>query len=92
MHKWNLKPSNKLVTLNGRVLPLQEIASNTNKYYPEKGNWTKGVQQNPMYTSVKVTSWVVISPKTLEQHLQKFLLNLKRVSDNMSFFLPRPQM
>jgi hypothetical protein len=93
LKNWNLEPGKNLVNINGRVLPPQKIACNTHQFSAgDRGDWSNALRNAPMYTSASIKRWAIVAPQNVMADVQKFLGSLKRVSDAMSFFLPRPDM
>ncbi|XP_025413439.1 piwi-like protein Siwi isoform X2 [Sipha flava] len=91
LKNWNLEPGKNLVNINGRVLPPQKIACNTHQFSAgDRGDWSNALRNAPMYTSASIKRWAIVAPQNVMADVQKFLGSLKRVSDAMSFFLPRP--
>ncbi|XP_050437858.1 piwi-like protein Siwi [Adelges cooleyi] len=91
--KWNLKLSNNLVEVTGRVLNFEPIYSNSKNYSGgEEADWTKHLRMLPMYMCAVVKCWVVVAPVQNIQEVNNFVKSLERAAKQMYFTLPQPVM
>jgi len=83
----------KLIDVPGRVLPFESIGSNNSQYNggPE-ADWSRNMKNLPMFTSVKMNRWVIITPTIVAQEINTFVAVLQKVGNGMSFSLPNPKM
>jgi len=90
---WNLTLGTKLINVPGRVLPFESISSNNSQYNggPEAG-WSQHTSSLPMYTSVVMNFWVIITPIIVAQEINAFVAALQKVGNKMSFSLSNPEM
>lgn len=90
---WNLSLGKNLINVTGRVLPKEPIFSNRTQYDSgPDADWTKHVRSLPMFISAVMGRWVIVAPQSNVNDVQTFAYTLKKVSDGMSFPLPRPEM
>lgn len=93
MKRWNLTLSNKLVDVPGRILPLEQIKSNSKPYDGGfEADWTRHLRALPMFTCATMKSWVILTPQDCARDVQAFAQSLFKAAQGMSFVLPQPIM
>jgi len=85
--------SNKLITVNARVLPEEILCGDKHKYPSGKNaNWTSNLHNSPMFISAKISCWVLITPRGCSSYIGKFTNTLLDVAKRLGFTLQRPTM
>lgn len=93
LNRWNLTLSNRLVEVPGRILPIEQLRSNTKAYDAGiEADWTRHLRNLPMYTCVSMRSWVIVTPQDNVRDCQAFASTLQKAAQGMSFSLPTPNM
>lgn len=90
--QWNLTLSNKLITVNARVLP-EEILHGDKKQYPsgKNANWTLNMRSSPMFSRAQISCWVLVTPHQYSSNVGQFTNTLLEVAHGMGFNLQRPK-
>ncbi|KAE9523124.1 hypothetical protein AGLY_016478 [Aphis glycines] len=92
LKEWNLTLSNALITINGRVLPQENLYGGNHKYPAGYNNdWTAQLRSLPMYDIVKIPCWAIVTPHMWSSNVGQFTNTLIRVANNLGFQLPRPR-
>lgn len=93
LKRWNLTLSNKLVDVPGRVLPIEQLKSNTKAYDAGiEADWTRYLRGLPMFTCASMKNWVIVTPQDNARDVQAFAQSLQKAAQGMSFSLPSPIM
>ncbi|XP_050056192.1 piwi-like protein Siwi [Aphis gossypii] len=94
LKEWNLTLSNALITINGRVLPQENLNGDNHKYPAGHNNdWTAQLRSLPMYKNiVGIQCWAIVTPHMCSSNVGKFTNTLISVADNLGFKLPKPRM
>ncbi|KAF0765863.1 piwi-like protein Siwi, partial [Aphis craccivora] len=90
--QWNLTLSNKLITVNARVLP-EENLHGDKKHYPsgKNANWTLNMRNSHMFSRAQISCWVLVTPQQYSSNIGKFINTLLEVAHGMGFNLQRPK-
>lgn len=92
--RWRLNVNDKLIEIKGRVLEPEKIFSGIDKNIYTGGaiaDWSKSVRKLPMFKTVSLNNWVLVSVQE-NIDLDPFVRNLIKVSSDMGFALPQPEM
>lgn len=90
-NNWNLTLGKELIKVPARVLPIERISCNNSQYDGGKiAEWSRNVRSLPMFTSVVMKRWIIITPNV--HNIDPFVSNLQSVGRSMAFTLPQPQM
>ncbi|WAR02492.1 PIWL1-like protein [Mya arenaria] len=90
---WNLRPSESVMTLQGRVLPKEEIRQpegNVLKYDQERADWSQDMRGKSMITSVDMIDWLVVFTQRTRNQTQEFVQTLSRVGPPMGMRINNP--
>ncbi|XP_060844955.1 piwi-like protein Siwi [Rhopalosiphum padi] len=91
LNKWNLTLSDKLVQLNGRILRQEMIKGNQSQCsYNYDADWSKEIQNLPMYRTVILKKWLVIFPSGNKSAVEEFISTLRNIAKKLNFDLPQP--
>ncbi|KAF0707393.1 piwi-like protein Siwi, partial [Aphis craccivora] len=89
--QWNLTLSNKLITINARVLPEETLYGDSHKYLSGKNaNWTSNLRTLPMYIRAQIPCWVIVFPRTWRSDVENFKNTLLKVAHGLGFKLQSP--
>lgn len=89
---WGLGLSDKLVQIEGRILPQEKIVLGNNIRH-ESGadvDWTKHLRSSPMLVIAELNQWVIMYPSKLQQEAQDLTRMLQNCGRGMSFSVPPP--
>jgi len=93
MKKWDLTLSNNLVSIRGRILPMENIKSIVRTYDGGcEADWTKHLRTLPMFICALPSNWFILAPQDCCSAVTLFANNLMRAATGMSFKLPQPTM
>jgi len=85
--------SNKLITINARVLPEETLYGDSHKYLSGKNaNWTSNLRTLPMYIRAQIPCWVIVFPRTWRSDVENFKNTLLKVAHGLGFKLQSPTM
>jgi len=85
--------SNKLITVNARVLPEENLRGDNHKYPSGKNaNWTSNLRNSPMFKRAVIPFWVLVTPRQHSSDVGKFINTLLQVANGLGFTLQRPRM
>jgi len=85
--------SDKLVQLNGRILRQEMIKGNQSQCsYNYDADWSKKIQNLPMYRTVILKKWLVIFPSGNKSAVEEFISTLRNIAKKLNFDLPQPIM
>ncbi|CAH1725632.1 unnamed protein product [Aphis gossypii] len=85
LKEWNLTLSNALITINGRVLPQENLNGDNHKYPAGHNNdWTAQLRSLPMYKNiVGIQCWAIVTPHMCSFNVGKFTNTLISVADKL---------
>ncbi|KAL2751064.1 piwi-like protein Siwi isoform X3 [Vespula maculifrons] len=88
LKQWGLQLENKLVEIQGRKLPMEQICflDNDNTYAGEQGNW----KINPLVSTIKLDKWMVLCEIECRDKWQEFMEILKSEAKKMRFEISYP--
>lgn len=92
LKSWDFELDKKLVEVQARILPQEEIIVGGGKTYlsgPEV-DWTRQLRSNPMLSLGRCEVFVVMFPNRLNQQTKSFLRMLDQAARGMSWRLPEP--
>ncbi|XP_044740246.1 piwi-like protein Siwi [Chrysoperla carnea] len=92
--QWDLKLSNALVEVAGRVLPPETICAGNQVKFSAGPNadFTKELRANPMHIIAPVNQWICVCPSMLKNEAFNFVKMIVRASAGMSFNIPTPKL
>lgn len=83
--------SNKLIEINGRVLPSESICFGHNILNAgPQSTWKDHLKISEMYNCHIVKTWVIIAPNTYFNKTQQFATDLIMLLKRISYNLPHP--
>jgi len=90
---WNLGLSNNLISLNGRILPAEEISQQGKKYSydPKVADWSKEMRGANLDLAVPLGRWLMIYTKRNAQSAKDLFEALQRVGPPMGMQVAMPQ-
>ncbi|KAH6929130.1 hypothetical protein HPB50_023840 [Hyalomma asiaticum] len=93
MEQWGLEFDNALVTLEGRVLPVEHITQGqrTHQYSAQTADFSRETRDQRMHVTVQIESWLVICPKREERNTTDFVRALLGVCPPMGLLMGQPQ-
>lgn len=94
MNDWGLQLNPRLVEVDARVLPPENIYVGNDKTYsagPDV-NWTRNLRENVMLFTASFTKWILIFPARNAQEAYMLSTELQKVSRGMHFAIPQPIM
>ncbi|KAE9532669.1 hypothetical protein AGLY_009750 [Aphis glycines] len=84
LKEWNLILSNALITINGRVLPQENLYGDNHKYPAGYNNdWIAKLRSLPMYNIVKIPCWAIVTPHMWNSDVGQFTNTLVRVANTL---------
>ncbi|XP_027854008.2 piwi-like protein Siwi [Aphis gossypii] len=91
--QWNLTLSNKLITVNARVLSEENLSGADSHKYPsgKNANWTSNLRNTAMFRRAIILFWVLVTPRQHSSDVGKFIDTLLMVANGLGFTLPRPR-
>lgn len=91
LKEWKMELDSELIKVPGRELPPETIVFGNDEQVTAnvKGEW---IIRNgtSMYKSVPITRWVAIYPESIKDETEKFLMELKKASNEMSCEMKDP--
>jgi len=86
--------SNALITINGHVLPQENLFYGDNHKYPAGNNndWTEKLRSLPMYSIIKIPCWAIVTPHMWSSDVGQFTNTLLKIANTLGFKLQRPRM
>jgi len=93
LEKWNLKFSNKLTELTGRVLDPEQIigSKSSTSYQSSNADWGRALSKWTCQSVVPLKKWVVIVPNNIKANLDNFLDSLMKVFPGIGMTVSRPK-
>ncbi|XP_069703667.1 piwi-like protein Siwi isoform X2 [Periplaneta americana] len=95
LESWNMKMSENLVTLSGRILPRERVilgvSNGQDNIKCDAGptnDWTKALRLTPMLKTLEVESWAVVVPTHLRRDVTQFVTTLRTAAYKMELMLP----
>lgn len=92
LNDWGLQLNPRLVEVDARVLPPENIYVGNDKTYsagPDV-NWTRNLRENVMLFTASFTKWILIFPARNAQEAYMLSTELQKVSRGMHFAIPQP--
>ncbi|XP_026877877.2 piwi-like protein 1 isoform X1 [Electrophorus electricus] len=91
---WGLSFENKLLSLTGRVLPVERIlqASRTYEYNPCAADWSKEMRGLPLISSMPLETWLMFFTRRNADAAQSLLYTLNKVAPPMGIRVQRAVM
>ncbi|ODM91966.1 Protein aubergine [Orchesella cincta] len=92
LNRWGLKFERKLVELKGHVIPKENIlfGKRTLEVPNDRYDWNSAFRGKPMYSSVDLKHWVVVTPGSAAWCVEKMVNNMQRVSRPLEFNISTP--
>ncbi|XP_045534719.1 piwi-like protein Siwi [Papilio machaon] len=91
---WDMKLSNRLLSVKGRQLPPENIVQGHNMKYPAgdtTDGWTRDMRSKPLLSIANLPSWVVITPSRQHQDATSFVNMIMKTGQGCGFHMPRPE-
>ncbi|XP_065212206.1 piwi-like protein Siwi isoform X2 [Planococcus citri] len=89
---WGLGISDKLVEVDGRILPQETIIAGQGKRFQSGPDvdWTKNLRTSPLLVSAPLNKWVVVFPAKLSQEAKDLARMIGDCGRGMNFNVPQP--
>jgi len=93
LEKWDLKFSNKLTELTGRVLDPEQIigSKSSTSYQSSNADWGRALSKWTCQSVVPLKKWVVIVPNNIKAQLDNFLDSLQKVFPGIGMTVSKPK-
>uniref|UniRef100_A0A3P8WK61 Piwi-like RNA-mediated gene silencing 1 n=1 Tax=Cynoglossus semilaevis TaxID=244447 RepID=A0A3P8WK61_CYNSE len=94
MDKWGLGFDKQLLSLTGRILPVERILQGPRSYEydPSTADWSREMRGLPIICSPPLDNWLLLFTRRNGNEAQNFLHTLNRVSAPMGIRISRPMM
>ncbi|XP_050028085.3 piwi-like protein 1 [Dermacentor andersoni] len=94
MDEWGLKFDDALVTVKGRVLPVERVrqGDRSHGYNSQTADFSRETRDQRLHVAVNIESWLVVCPRRVETDTTEFVRTLLSVSPPMGLGLGQPQM
>nr|XP_050028085.2 piwi-like protein 1 [Dermacentor andersoni] len=94
MDEWGLKFDDTLVTVKGRVLPVERVrqGDRSHGYNSQTADFSRETRDQRLHVAVNIESWLVVCPRRVETDTTEFVRTLLSVSPPMGLGLGQPQM
>lgn len=96
LNDFNLKLDRRLVEVDGHICPKNQIFLGNNQVVEvtDNADWNdalKSNSNNSMYSSKKLTRWIVLCPIQYENEARNFIGMLRRACDGMKYVVIEPR-
>nr|QKI80092.1 Piwi2 [Eriocheir sinensis] len=93
MTNWGLQMSNKLVELQGRVLPEEAIlqSGKTVTYNRDSADWSREIRSLRLNAPISVQRWAIVFPARHKDSARELCTTLQRVGPPMGMQFANPQ-
>jgi hypothetical protein len=96
LENFNLKLDRRLVEVAGHICPKNQIFLGNNQVVEvtDNADWNdalKSNSNNSMYSSKKLTRWIVLCPIQFENEARNFIGMLRRACDGMKYVVIEPR-
>ncbi|KAJ3612198.1 hypothetical protein NHX12_020474 [Muraenolepis orangiensis] len=77
---WGLNSDKQLLSVTGRVLPVERLIQGSRRYYPNRADWSREMRGLPLISAPPLDNWLLFYTRRNAGDVQHLLESLHKVS------------